>query len=186
MTEDIWIAIDFETATPARDSACSLGVAIIENGILTGSRAWLIKPPGNRYHGRNIEIHGIHPGQTAGSPTFAELYPELLPYLDGRHLIAHSASFDISVLRSCLFLYGLRFPKVRYICSCHMARRAYPQLVNHQLPTVCRHCEIPLNHHEAGSDAHAAALVALSCRDQVGASTVRDAVRRLGVPIRIL
>jgi DNA polymerase-3 subunit epsilon len=186
LVDDTWIAIDFETATPERHSACSLGIAVIEDGAVASSGAWLIQPPENRYDVHNIRVHGITPRATAGAPTFGELYPEILPYLQGRHVIAHWASFDISVLRSALAFYRLPAPELHYVCSCRMAQRAYPALRNHRLPTVCQHCGIPLDHHDAGSDAHAAAMVALRCRDEVGAATVHEAVRHLGITVGVL
>lgn len=184
--EDRWIALDFETATSARDSACSLGFAVIEDGAVRERGGWLIQPPDNLYYERNIGIHGINPEDTEGAPTFDQLYPEILPYLEGRTIIAHSASFDVSVLRTSIASYGLPTPETRYVCSCDMARRAFPGLVNHKLPTVCGYCGITLDHHEATSDAYAAAMVALHCAQSVGAATLGEAVRRLGVGLGVL
>lgn len=184
--EDIWIALDFETATSARDSACSLGFAVIEDDAVIETGGWLIRPPDNLYYERNIGIHGITPEDTENAPTFEQLFPEVLPYLEGRNIIAHSASFDVSVLRSLISLYGLPTPDTRYVCSCNLARRAFPRLENHKLPTVCRHCGISLDHHEAVSDAYAAAMVALHCGRSVGAATLSDAVGRLGVGVGVL
>jgi len=59
MTSDTWVAIDFETATASRDSACALGIAVIEDGELAATASWLMRPPGNRYDPRNIAVHGI-------------------------------------------------------------------------------------------------------------------------------
>ncbi len=183
---DAWVALDFETATAERDSACALAVVVIEDGAVTGRDSWLIRPPGNHYDGRNIWIHGITPEQTEDAPSFGELYEQIRPYLEGRHVIAHSAPFDVSVLRASLVRHRIPTPEVRYVCSCAMARRAYPLLPNHRLPTLCAHCGIDLDHHDAASDANACARVALACRDQVGASSVREAVELLGVSVRTL
>lgn len=183
MPEDTWIALDFETATAERSSACSLGIAVIEGGAVTDTGGWLIQPPGNRYDRRTVSVHGITPDMTADAPTFAELYPRLLPYLEGQRIIAHWAAFDMSVLRATIGLYRLPVPDTRYVCSCRMAQRAFPGLHNHRLPTVCGHCDIPLEHHDAMSDAHAAALVALHCSRAIGAGGIGDAAERLGVSV---
>ena len=42
---DTWIAIDFETATSNPNSACALGVAVLQHGEIASTGAWLIKPP---------------------------------------------------------------------------------------------------------------------------------------------
>lgn len=180
---DTWIALDFETATRERNSACSLGVAVIENDIITATESWLIQPPGNVYEAMNTRVHGIEEDDTAQSPTFADLYPKLRPYLHDQQIIAHWADFDVSVLRAVIAHYGLPAPATSYICSCRMAQRAFPELANHRLPTVCSHCGIALDHHDAGSDALACARVALSCRDRVGAPSIHEALRQLSVRV---
>ena len=45
-------AIDFETATSERNSACAVGVVVFEQGSPTDTLSLLIRPPGNRYDGR--------------------------------------------------------------------------------------------------------------------------------------
>ena len=56
-------AIDFETANPARGSACAVGVAKVRDGAVIDSASWLIKPPQGRddFHRMNVGIHGITP-----------------------------------------------------------------------------------------------------------------------------
>ena len=38
-------AIDFETATFERHSACEVGVCIVQNSQIVETKTWLIKPP---------------------------------------------------------------------------------------------------------------------------------------------
>ena len=72
-----WVAIDFETATGRRASACAVGLVYVRDGRIAGTESFLIQPPGNAYSGFNISIHGIDPSMTGDSPTFAELWPIL-------------------------------------------------------------------------------------------------------------
>ena len=67
-------AIDFETATSNRNSACAIGISIVDDSKVTFERAWLICPPNNKYHDFNISIHGIRPSDTATSPNFREVW----------------------------------------------------------------------------------------------------------------
>jgi DNA polymerase-3 subunit epsilon len=180
---DTWIAVDFETASGDSHSACSLGVAVVQRGAIISSGAWLIQPPGNRYDPRNTAIHGIGPRMTKRSPTYAQLYPSIEPFLESRYVLAHWAEFDIAVLRALHSYYGIQLPNARYACSCRMAQKAFPALRNHRLPTVCEHCGIDLRHHDATSDAAASAQIALRCRDAVGAATVHEAIRTLGLRV---
>ena len=70
-------AIDFETATGKRNSACAVGIVTVENGTITEEYFSLIQPPGNAYFGMNIAVHGIRPQDTLNAPTFDSLYPEI-------------------------------------------------------------------------------------------------------------
>ncbi len=44
-----FVAIDFETATGTRDSACAVGWVIVEDWKVKDVRNRLIQPPGNDY-----------------------------------------------------------------------------------------------------------------------------------------
>ena len=70
-------AIDFETATAKRDSACSVAVVEVKDGKLVDSYYTLIQPPGNVYDWFNTKIHGITREDTADAPDFAAIWPEL-------------------------------------------------------------------------------------------------------------
>lgn len=181
---DTWVAIDFETATSDRYSACSVGIAVVQHGGIVDRSTWLIQPPGNLYDSRNTRVHGLAAADTACAPRYADVFASISPFLQGRRVLAHSAAFDISVLRAVHDYYDVALPELEYACSCAMTRRAFPSLPNHRLPTVCDHCGIELDHHDAGSDSTACALVALNCRDAVGVATIQEAVESLGVAIR--
>ena len=53
-------SIDFETANSHRNSPCSLGITVVENGRIMIEKEWLIQPPRNHYNERNILVHGIY------------------------------------------------------------------------------------------------------------------------------
>jgi DNA polymerase-3 subunit epsilon len=182
-----WVAIDFETASRERASACALGIAVIEGERLVETREWLIQPPGNYFEPINTRIHGIHADLVAQEPEFDGLWPQIEPYLRGATLLAHNAAFDISVLRASLERYAIAPPRVAgYHCTVNMARAVWPDLANHRLSSVCRHCGIGLSHHEAGSDAAACAQIALRCRGETGTPTLDDLMTELGLRARRL
>lgn len=176
----LWVAIDFETASRERASACALGLAVIEGDHIVETREWLIQPPGNHFEPINTRIHGIHADLVAQEPEFDELWPTIEPYLRGATLLAHNAAFDMSVLRASFDRYEVAAPSFKgYHCTVSMSRAVWPDLANHRLSSVCRHCGIGLTHHEAGSDAAACASIALRCRREVGAPTLDEMARRL-------
>ena len=76
---------------------------------------------------------------------------EYLPYL------------YLCVLASCLHDYHIDWqPEAAYLCTCQMGKRAYPYLPNHKLNTLCDHLRLDLDHHNAGSDSRACALLLLN------------------------
>lgn len=158
---DEFVAIDVETATDKPNSICQIGLAVVKNSEIVETKSWLVRPPKNEYSQQNIAIHGITPDMTEKAPGMAKLYPTLAPYLENQPLAAHYAHFDSRCLRSALSLSRKNtIVTPYYLDSCIAARRAYPNLKNHKLPTVCDHLNIKLDdHHNAESDAIACAHI---------------------------
>jgi DNA polymerase-3 subunit epsilon len=148
-------AIDFETATGKRSSACAVGIALVEDGTITETFYSLIKPPDNAYFGMNISVHGIYPEDTAGAPTFAELYPEIRTRLQGSMIVAHNESFDRSVLRRTMEHYELDYTELGLAERWECTMRIYKAkgFVPCKLNVCCDRLGIELQHHEALSDA---------------------------------
>lgn len=170
-----FVALDFETATSARDSPCEIGLAWVRDGRVTESGSWLIKPPCYPYFEYwNTKVHGIQAEDVAESPTFAELWPSLLPRLEGQLLIAHNASFDLAVLRATLDTYALPYPNVHYVCSYIFAKKVWDGLTSYGLAGLCDYHNLPLNHHRAGDDARACAEIAIRAFDKIGLTSLAD------------
>ena len=148
-------AIDFETATGKRNSACAVGIVTVENGEITEEFYSLIQPPGNAYFGMNIAVHGIRPADTANSPTFQEIYPEIKTRLQGRTLVAHNEVFDRSVLKRTMEYYTLDYTQLGLADRWECTMRIYKAkgFVPYKLNACCARLNIPLQHHEALSDA---------------------------------
>ena len=178
---DTWVAIDFETATREANSACALGVAVVTGDHVVRSESWLIQPPFNEYEYRNVLVHGITAEDTALAPDFGELWWEIGPILSAGPLLAHNAAFDIRVLRALIASHKIFAPSYEYVCTVNLARRAFPELPNHKLNTVCEHRGIALVHHDAASDAIACANLALECATATGALSIAEAVEMMGV-----
>lgn len=102
-----FVAIDFETATGARNSACQIGLVIVEDGKIVGRYEYLIQPPGNQYNGMTTRIHGLSSRHTRDALPFDRIWPELRPILNRYPIVCHNAGFDIDVLCSVCELYGI-------------------------------------------------------------------------------
>ncbi|MGG7177665.1 exonuclease domain-containing protein [Clostridium paraputrificum] len=154
-----FVAIDFETANEKRNSACSVGITKVINSKIVEEKYWLIKPPEMRFVPQNLWIHGIYPEDVKDENTFDLIWDEIKGYIDGELVVAHNASFDMSVLRSLLTYYELEFPVLHYACTVMLAKNHMPNLKNHKLNTVASFIGHNFSHHHAGEDATACAKV---------------------------
>lgn len=172
-----FIAIDFETANQERCSPCSIGVAIVKDNKIIDSFERLIKPHKEyRYFDEfNIDIHGITPKMVARSPEFNSVMEEILPLMEGNVVAAHSMVFDCSVLWHTLELYDMPKPTCKTICSCNIAKIAYPDMLSFSLNSVCSALSINLNHHNAASDAAASAQIIINA-----GAIAKDVIKEAG------
>lgn len=155
-------AIDFETATHERNSACEMGICLVENGMIVETKTWLIKPPSFPYFNKHhIAVHGIQPEEVLHAPTFDEIWYEAEEMLYGNLIIAHNAGFDAGVLRGCLDYYGLFRPKLKYLCSIQIAKKSWKGLSSYGLKNLANAHQISFNHHRAGDDAEVCAKISL-------------------------
>jgi len=158
-----FVAIDFETASRGRDSACSIGIVKVENGTIVEKVVHLIRPPSQEF--LFTHIHGLTWDDVAEASTFGDLWPKIAPLFNGADFIAaHNASFDSGVLEACCERYGLDAPTLPYRCTVKLARKTWG-LFPTKLSDVCRHLDIELNHHEALSDALACARIVLAASE---------------------
>lgn len=162
LREGDFAAIDFETATTARDSACAVAVVRVRNHRITDRAFRLIRPPRREF--RFTDIHGITWADVQFQPTFGEIWPELERLVNGAvFLAAHNAAFDRSVLHACCETYKLSPPQIPFVCTVRLARQVW-NLYPTKLPDVCRYLGIDLHHHDAASDAEACARILLEAR----------------------
>ncbi len=153
-----FIVFDVETPNFKNDRMSAIGVAVVEGGELVSEFETLVNPETffNRF---NIDLTGITPEAAAEAPAFPEVWEELRPVFESGILCAHNATFDMGVLRACLSHYGITWRKYApYVCTCQMARRCYG-LPHNNLNVLCDYLGIGLDHHRAGSDSRAAALL---------------------------
>ena len=152
-------AIDFETANEQRASACAVGVVRVRGGRIVESFETLLRPREVRVDWGNFRVHGIAAERLHDAPTLADVWPQLLPYLHQQPVVAHNSAFDVSVLEYSCRDFGVPIPAFHALCSVKLARVAWPHLERHKLDHVAAHFGIPLNHHDALSDARACAEI---------------------------
>lgn len=176
------LAIDFETANERRDSACAIGLAFIDDGVVTRREYRLIRPPELRFHPGNVRVHGILPAHVTHEPEFPEVWREFAGAAAGRVFVAHNAAFDSAVLAAMLAFYRMEAPPVTFACSLQLARRAWPDLPGHRLNQLGAFLGVPFRHHHAGEDAYACARIALAALEALGETSF--AAARMRAPRR--
>jgi DNA polymerase-3 subunit epsilon len=156
-------ALDFETADYGRDSACAVAVVVAERGKIVNQVYSLIRPPRRDFV--FSYLHGITWNDVARKPLFGELWPRLFDMLQGVEFVAaHNASFDRGVLNACCAAHGVSPIELPYLCTMRLSRRLW-NVHPTKLSDVCRHLSIPLQHHEALSDALACARIVLKASE---------------------
>ena len=179
-----FVAIDFETANYFRGSACSVGLAHVENGVVVSTRSQLIYQ--DEFADFHVGLHGITPDDVAGAPTFAEVWPDILDSIGELPVVAHNAAFDTGVIRDALVDCDMAWPNLTYACTLALSRRTY-DLPSYRLTFVADAAGIPFDsgqHHRADKDAELAALVMLEIARVHGVDNLEDLRRKLGTGSR--
>lgn len=163
--KQLFVAIDFETANSDLLSACAVGIIVFFEGEVIFEYESLIKPPkaNGEFKYFNTTIHKITASDVKNAPTWDKIYPLIFQYLNGSIIVAHNAKFDISVLKALNTYYELNLLEADYFCSVELSRLMLPYLKNHKLDTVSDFLDIKLDHHNAKSDAMAAAMIVYKC-----------------------
>jgi len=157
-------AIDFETADYEPDSACAVGLVRVEEGTIVQREYYLIKPPRRNFF--FSYLHGIQWEHVRHKPTFAKVWPRMERMMNGvDFLVAHNARFDRGVLHACCQRYNIEVPDIPFRCTMLTARKLW-RLYPTNLPAVCRHFGIPLDHHNAASDTEACAQIMIMALDE--------------------
>ncbi|MDP4270271.1 MAG: 3'-5' exonuclease [Bacteroidota bacterium] len=155
-------AIDFETANGNPASACSIGLIVVENSRIIHEVSYLLKPYTDWFSRYNIAVHGITPQQVMNAPRFEDIWHKIASYIENADtIVAHNAGFDMNVLKRCLEYADIACRLPQSACTVKLAKKKLPNLPNHRLNTVAEFLDIPLNHHDALSDARAAAMIML-------------------------
>lgn len=151
------VAIDFELANHHYLSACALGIVVLEDGVITFERGYLIKPPTQHreFIPEFIRIHKIEPKDVLNALSFDQVFERIRPFLVDASLIAHNAPFDIGILKQLSSYYSCALLNLDYVCTVRLSRKLFPMLYNHKLNTVAEFLQIDLDHHQAHSDAKA-------------------------------
>jgi DNA polymerase-3 subunit epsilon len=155
-------AIDFETANKSGSSVCAVGIVIVKNGEITNKFYSLIQPEPNYYNYWNTRVHGLTAEDTDNAQVFPFVWEKIESLIGDLPLVAHNSKFDETCLKEVFKVYQMDYPDYRFYCTVKASRKHFPELENHQLHTVSRHCGYEMvAHHEALDDAYACAIIGI-------------------------
>jgi DNA polymerase-3 subunit epsilon len=178
-----FVAVDTETNGLARER-CELtevGAVLVGGGELHDRWSSLVGV--SEPLGRGIQrFTGITQEMLVDAPAPEQVLPDLARLLRGRVLVAHSARFDLGVLRGAFARAALDWPEPPVLCTIQMARRFAPLQRRRGLAALADALGIDVEiSHRALPDAETCARVfcALFARLTAHAATVGEAVALL-------
>lgn len=135
--------IVFDTETTGLDNredrVIEIGALEIVNRFPTG-RVFhhYINPQGRAVHPDALAVHGIGEDKLRGKPVFREIAEDFAAFIEGAHLVAHNANFDMGFINAEFARLGR--PAVDgalVIDTLQLARRKHPMGPN-SLDALCR------------------------------------------------
>lgn len=177
-----FIAIDLETACKNMNSACAIGIAVVEDLQIVDSFSSLIQPPNLFFEEANIKVHGITPSLVGQAPTFNDLWPRI-QHLFSPHIpvVAHNAHFDMSVLHESS---NVDIPDFLFLDTIAMVKPFVDG--KRGLADCAAHYGLDLHHHhDAADDAYVCAQIAIEVLKQTKCLSMWEFLARTDyVPMR--
>jgi len=153
---DAYVAFDFKTTglCPIDSEIVEVGGIRVVHGVQAEIFNELVKPSGI-VPPDAVRIHGITSEMVAGCRAIAQVMPDFLRFIGTDCLIAHNASFEVSVFNTALKACCLSEDH-RYYDSLLLARKYYPSLTDHKLSTVADFIGSPMgSSHRTNTDCKA-------------------------------
>lgn len=170
-----FVAIDFETANQKRGSVIQIGIAKILDGVTVKRSSHMIAPPPGleRFDRRCTDVHGFTPKDVVGAQSWPQILDRLIRFTGDLPLVAHNASVERSCIVQASEAHGFAAPSFDYYCSLKLARKAWPNEASHSLGKLTRSLGLPdFDHHDAGADAEASAVIVMEVAAQRGADSL--------------
>lgn len=174
-----FVALDVETANEDYSSICSIGLVKFVDGLPTETMYSLINPE-TYFNSYNISMHGISEQMVKDAPTFPEISLKLNDFIDNLPVVAHYSQFDMGALKKVHEKYHLDLPSFQYFCSYLLTKALVKDKINYKLNTLCKIFDIPLDHHNALSDAKAAGQIILHLMELNKTHSITDLLTKGG------
>jgi DNA polymerase-3 subunit epsilon len=158
---DRFVAIDVEIASRSPIGVCAIGAARLEFGTETKSYCSLVGVHG---HVRYTHIHGLTAADLAGAPSWPQAWQGVLGVLgDIQTVVAFRASFDRGAILAMSGRYGVRLPRLQFVCAAEMMKARYGCQLDLSASLRVLGIPFPGRPHDPLADARAAAAIVVAC-----------------------
>lgn len=155
------VFLDIETPNRKNDRICSIGLVKVDEYGREVIRESLLIDPECDFDTINTAIHGIHERDVRGKANFdLAWHQSIYPIVHDAKLVAHNASYDLSVMDKTMAAYGIPHGPIRYACTMAISTELVKGVDRYSLDRLCAYFSIPLErHHDAMNDAAACAAL---------------------------
>ena len=138
-----FVAFDTETTgfSPTGDRIIEIGAVKFRNGKILAEKSWLINP-GRWIPPWVIDVHGITNEDVKNKPSFKEIYPGFMEFVQGSVLMAHNARFDISFMAEEIRRAELPMLNNLVVDSLPLFRKWFPAARSYTLSEVAHYTEV--------------------------------------------
>ena len=178
-----FIAIDFETANSFRGSACAIGLAFVKNNQIVSRKYHYIKPKDMHFDPYYVKLHGISERNVKHCPEWPDVWDSIANELQDHLILAHNASFDMSVLRHVFDDYKMEYPIFDFHCTRVIGKKVWPGLINYTHNTLARLINIKLEHPNAHDNAATCAKIALKALETKKEPSLRNFLEKHQMPL---
>lgn len=188
--EQRFAVVDVETTglSLRRHRVLQIGVVVIDGAGVEHDRWCTYVAPRRWWRLSRVgptHIHGITRRDMRNAPSARDALAELRRRIDGAHLVAHNASFDVGFLARASQRAGVPLPLDRALCTLTLSRSLDPDRQRrHRLLDLCERYDVTLAQpHHALSDAVATAAILPMLLDERGVRSASDLADLL-VPVQ--
>ncbi|MEX2273811.1 MAG: exonuclease domain-containing protein [Vicinamibacterales bacterium] len=158
---DKFVAVDVEIAARSPIRICSIGAVRVEYGREIASSYSLVHVDGRV---RYTHIHRLTAADLMNAPLWPAAWQGVRSLLtDVQTIVAFRASFDRGAILAVSGRYGVRLPRLRFVCAAKMIKRKWGCDMNLAASLERLGLPFPGQPHHALADARAAAAIALAC-----------------------
>lgn len=137
-----YCVIDLETTgfSPKTERITEIGIMKYKDGDVVDSFSQFVNPE-KPIPQRVVEITHITDDMVRNAKTIAQIFPEMLKFIDGSVLVAHNAEFDVGFLKYNAKVLGYDFD-FTYLDTLSLAHEVFPDFKSYKLGRIAKNLGI--------------------------------------------